>query len=364
MRKVIFYIDNMNRGGAQRVMTNLCEYYAEKGVQVLLVNDYPSDGKRPTYELSESVNRIYLQPGYVRNPISNNIKRVFALRKILKNEKPDLAMSFLGGPNIRLLLGAMGLKQKVTVSVRNDPTREYAASGIKKLLARKIFERADGCVFQTEEAKSYFTERVQSKSAVIFNPVDDKFYSVSRNPQPGEIVTAGRMNEQKRQDLLVDAFKLLAETNPEAKLIIYGDGPLRENLSERIRSLGLNSRVSLPGNVSNVEDALNTASLFVLPSDYEGMPNALMEAMAVGVPCISTDCPCGGPKVLDGHTGAIKLVKCGGTEELYQAMLEILENKVLSSEMSKKAKKRAELFKPEVVYAEWETYLTAVAGDR
>lgn len=362
MKKIVLYIDNMNRGGAQRVMTNLCEHYVETGIQVVLVNDYPADEKKTTYRIPQSVKRLYLQSAYSRDPIINNICRLYTLRKILKKEKPQIALSFLGGPNIRLLIASTGLDHKTVISVRNDPNKEYAAAGIKKSWIRKLFERADGCVFQTNEAQAYFTERVREKSAVIFNPVDEKFYAVARTCKPGTIVTAGRMNEQKRHDLLIDAFALLVEDNPNVELVIYGEGSLRQQLNEKIDTYGLHGRVHLPGNVANLEEKLESANVFVLSSDYEGMPNALMEAMAAGVPCISTNCPCGGPKALDGGTGAIRLVECGDTEGLYLAMREIIENDELSYRMGAKAKERAVAFKPEVVYAEWDNYLFKVVG--
>ena len=228
MKKIALYIDNMNRGGAQRVMTNLCEYYSALGVEVILINDYPSDGKRPTYEISESVKREYLQSQYERNPISNNFHRLRSLRKILTNEKPDVLLSFLGGPNVRALLATIGMKQKVVISVRNDPNREYAGRGIKKAFVRKLFNLADGCVFQTEEAQAYFSDNLQKKAKVVFNPVDYKFYKAIRSPNPGEIVTAGRMNEQKRHDLLINAFARAAENRADMHLIIYGEGPAQE----------------------------------------------------------------------------------------------------------------------------------------
>lgn len=360
MQKIAFYIDNMNRGGAQRVMKNLCEYYSALGSKVILINDYPSDGKRPTYEMPESIKRVYLQLKYKHNPLKNNIHRLMALRKVLTYEKPDVILSFLGGPNVRVLLATIGMKQKVVISVRNDPKREYASRGIKKAFVRLLFNRADGCVFQTTEAQSYFADRLQKKSRVILNPVDDKFYRLLRSPNKGEIVTAGRMNKQKRHDILINAFASAVEDHPDMHLIIYGEGPLKAKLEEQVESLGLEKKVSLPGNVSNLEEKLTTATVFILSSDYEGMPNALMEAMAMGVPCVSTDCPCGGPRVLGGENGSIRLVKVGDVVGLSRTICEIIDDPILAEQMGTLAKIRAELFKPEVIYEEWNHYLSKV----
>lgn len=360
MQKIAFYIDNMNRGGAQRVMTNLCEYYAEKGIRVVLINDYPSIGDRPTYVLPDPIKRVYLQEEYERNPIKNNIVRLKKLRAVLRDEGPDLVLSFLGGPNLRAILATIGLDLKIVVSVRNDPNMEYSKGGLKKSIVRKLFQLADGCVFQTRDAQAYFTEKVQKKSEIIFNPVNEKFYGAFRSPNAGEIVTAGRMNAQKRHDVLIQAFALHEKEYPNSVLYIYGDGPLRAQLEELVNSLHLNEKVHLPGNIPDLEKKLETASVFVLSSDYEGMPNALMEAMAAGVPTVSTNCPCGGPKALAGDTGAICLTECGNVDELATAMNEIVGDKNRAQRMSVLAKKRADLFKPEEVYKQWDKYLSSI----
>ena len=360
MQKIAFYIDNMNRGGAQRVMTNLCEYYAKKGTQVILINDYPSMGGKPIYSLSNSIKRVYLQEKYERNPIKNNIVRLMRLRTVLRNEGPDLVLSFLGGPNLRAILATIGLDLKTVVSVRNDPNMEYSKGGIKKRLVQQLFQLVDGCVFQTKDAQAYFTEKVQKKSEIIFNPVNEKFYGTRRSPNAGEIVTAGRMNAQKRHDILIQAFALHEKEHPNSVLYIYGDGPLRSQLETLIDSLQLNEKVCLPGNIPDLEKKLETASAFILSSDYEGMPNALMEAMAAGVPAISTYCPCGGPQMLDGNTGAVYLTECGNVNELAKAMSEIVSDNNLAQKMSVLARKRADLFKPEEVYKQWDKYLSSI----
>lgn len=167
MNKLILYIDNMNRGGAQRVMANLCEHYAAMKIEVILVNDYPPDGKKTTYDLSSGIRREYLQDKYQRNPIINNIVRINRLRQLIIKEAPDIVLSFLGGPNTRMLISTMGLPIKKVVSVRNDPNKEYGNRTVVKAFTRWLFTNADGCVFQTNEAAEYFTKETQEKGRVI-----------------------------------------------------------------------------------------------------------------------------------------------------------------------------------------------------
>lgn len=141
-------------------------------------------------------------------------------------------------------------------------------------------------------------------------------------------------------------------------MIIYGEGPLRGELEELIDSLSLKSRVVLPGNIESIEQALAEAKLFVMTSDYEGLPNALMEAMVVGVPCISTDCPCGGPRELIEDNISGMLVPCGDKAALVKKMRILLNDKAICTGFEEQSKKKAEEFRTEKVIAEWEQFLT------
>lgn len=171
-----------------------------------------------------------------------------------------------------------------------------------------------------------------------YNAVKEEFYQVERTPVRGEIVTCGRLTEQKNHKLLIDAFAEVQKIYPFATLKIYGEGVLREKLQNQIDSLNLNEKVFLMGATNDVAKALQTADLFVLSSDYEGMPNALMEAMAAGVPCISTDCPCGGPRELFGEDASDKLVPCNDSAQLAEAICCVFdgaEHNVVEKNMQK-----------------------------
>ncbi len=360
MKKIMFYIDSLRRGGAQRVMANLADYFATAGYDVVLVNDFVQKGT-DHYNVSDNVERIYLRDDNSGNVIIKNISRVLRLRRIIKDKKPDLILSFLGRPNKRMLIASLGIKVKKVVSVRNDPNREYGFGGLKKAYAKQLFKLADGCVFQTDEAAGYFPLKVQKRSIVIFNPVGQKIYASDRSLATQNIVTVGRMEKQKNHRMLIEAFSMISDAYPEENLIIYGDGPLRNDLISYIDELGLSDRIKLPGNISDVDTALSKAKVFVLSSDYEGMPNALMEAMAMGVPCISTDCPCGGPKMLIESEQQGILTPCKDATALSDKLRYILDNEQLRQVMSAAAKKRAEQFRPEVIYQQWENYLNTVA---
>lgn len=356
-RKYLLYIDMMGRGGAQRVFANLIQHMIDSDIEVILVNDFELATNEAQYTVDKNVKRYYLRKTLNGNPILKNIERIIQLRRIIKRENPDIVLSFLGRPNKRMLLATIGLKTKKIVSVRNDPDREYAVRGFSKWCARNLFRLADGCVFQTVGAAAYFPKSVRGKSTIILNPVDRSFFYAVRSECPHNIVTVGRMEPQKNQKLLIEVFAEIADEFPEENLIIYGEGELRTELEKLCDDLHVENRVKMPGNVSNVEERLADAKVFVLPSDYEGLPNALMEAMTVGVACISTDCPCGGPKLLirTEHNGI--LVPVGDKKNMAIALRNLLNDSKKQKRIGVNAKKSAEEFKTDVILSQWDNYL-------
>ena len=350
MPKIYLYINVLGGGGAERVIANLANTLAEDGCETTLITSFPVDKE---YSIDKKVRRLLLEDHEFRQSrLKRNVTRISKLRKICKEEKPDIMISFMEEPNFRAILATRGLPVKTLVSVRNDPNKEYAGK-LGWFVGKILLPMADGCVFQTSDAQKWFPKRLQKKSRIIYNAVKEEFYQVECTPVRGEIVTCGRLTEQKNHKLLIDAFAEVQKIYPFATLKIYGEGVLREKLQNQIESLNLNEKVFLMGATNDVAKALQTADLFVLSSDYEGMPNALMEAMAAGVPCISTDCPCGGPRELFGEDASDKLVPCNDSAQLAEAICKVLE----TTKDGMTEKRHAETFKPDRVNQMWKDYV-------
>ena len=358
MKKILFYINSISTGGAERVIVNLANYFAENNYESVIVTSYYSAHE---YSLCPSVIRLSLEKEELQQSrIKRNLSRVKILRGICKKEKPDVLVAFMKEPNFRAILATRGLHIKTIVSVRNDPNIEYAgAEG--KFVGKVLLPLVDGCVFQTEDAKKWFPRKLQNKSKIIYNAVKEDFYKVERKPQKGEIVTCGRLTNQKNHAMLIDAFAEVVKKIPYATLKIYGEGNLKETLQKQIDNLGLQNKVFLMGVTENVAKALETAELFVLSSDFEGMPNALMEAMAVGVPSISTDCPCGGPKELFGEELSCQLISVGNSKALSQKIIDFFENdNVVKVDLSSKFKTVAQKFNPQKTNREWLDFVSSI----
>ncbi|HKK83495.1 MAG TPA: glycosyltransferase family 4 protein [Atribacterota bacterium] len=356
-KKIAFYISTIRGGGAAKVMVNLANRFVTGNYDVSFITNFSASHE---YELDDRIKRINLESKESEKGfLIKNLERCITLRRILKEMLPYVLISFMGENNFRALLASCFLKTHVIISVRNDPNKEYETK-LLQLLAKCMYRIADGCVFQTSDAQAWFPKNIQKKSRIILNQVDKKFYETLLKPVRKNIITCGRLSAQKNQILLINAFAKIAKKYPDENLIIYGEGVLKDKLQNFIDELDLSNRVILAGATDNVNGVLSVARAFVLSSDYEGMPNALMEAMAMGLPVIATDCPCGGPKMLikNGENGL--LVPVNDVESLTESIKLVITNSELSEKMAANAKKTAELFEPDRVFNYWKSYLDKI----
>lgn len=299
--KILFNCLSMEKGGAERVISILANKFVEKN-EVTIVTLIKS---QPEYFLNKKVKLLHVdnENYFESNKIKKMVIKVFSnrlrkLARILIDESPDIIISFLPEPSMRLMLIRRFNKKikniPIIISIRNDPGVEYK-NKIIYFVMKNLYKDVDGLVLQTEEAKDYFSKIIELEKLVIIpNPINEKFFVDNSCTEEREktIVTVGRIEKQKNQKLLIETFGKIEKKYNEYKLLIYGDGSLKEYLQEYSNSLDLKNKVIFKGRKDNIQEEILNAGVFVLSSDYEGMPNSLMEAMALGLPCISTDCPC------------------------------------------------------------------------
>lgn len=360
-KTILFYINSIHDGGAERVILQLAYHFSQKGYHAVLVTSFIDEGKE--YPVPDGVKRLSLEREEIRQSrLMRNVTRIHKLRAIIKQEKPAAVIAFMTEPIFRVAVATIGLPTKKVFSIRVDPAVVHS-KGSGYFVGKYIIPLADGIVFQTEDAKAWFPQMVQEKSAVIWNEVSTEFFGVQRSENVKSIVTFGRLTNQKNHKMLIDAFAQIAGKYPEEELLIYGRGELEDALQAQIDTLGLTDRIRLMGATNQVPQILAQSKVFVLSSCYEGMPNALMEAMAVGVPCISTDCPCGGPKILieDGTDGL--LVPVGDTQAMADAIDRLLGNEALAKRMGDAAKKSAKRFEPDKVFAQWKDFVEQTCAE-
>lgn len=358
--KVLFYFGRNARGGAERVIVNLGNELAKSGHSVVFMNDYRDDPE--SYEVDSKVVRHYLSDHVkTKNRIIKNLKRIKPIKRIIETENPDLVVSFLGNTNKRILHILRNNDSKIIVSVRNDPNFEYGRNFLAKRVTNHLFKRANGVVCQTEEESAYFDKNIKDKICIIVNPVNPLFQDVNWDGKNSkEIIAVGRLSEQKNYPLLIDAFKIASQNDPELHLSIYGKGTEFELIKDRIKLNGLADRVSLKGEVKDLRQIYSSCRFYVLSSLHEGLPNTLMEAMTVGAPCISTDCSGGGPSYLLGDSEYGLLVKNNDIQELAEAMIKMSNDDALRFKYAGAAKKKATDFRSEKIFAEWMDYFEKV----
>ena len=326
--KIMFAIDRINGfGGAQRVIVNLANQAFLDGNEVSIL--LTGDNGDSVYELTDGVRVLY--PGASAKKMS----KMSMLRKIIVNEKPDVIVSFLTMVNVLILTLSLGTGIPVIISERNDP--DYC-SDKEKSLAKFSYRLAKAIVVQTDSIKRKIEKFYTKTIYVIPNPVvvgekRKKTYEITHS-----IVAVGRLNPQKNYYLMLDAMKMFRKTHGDYILHIYGDGDIKNNLIEYSKKLGIGNNVVFHGNDPDVKSKIINADFFIMSSDFEGMPNSLAEAMALGLPVISTNCDGGGAADLIEDNVNGRLVDKGNAEMLSRAMCEYAENPYKAQMLGEKAK--------------------------
>lgn len=346
--KICFITATLAGGGAERVIVNLANEMISRGhcVTILLTTENIVE-----YVLNPQIEIIQISNRTAHN-IKERVRRISSLRKYFKQHRDTYYVSMPTDTNIFVLLASLFLDINLVVSERNDPN-QYSHILIRDILycfVKKI-------VFQTEDAKACFSKRLQRIGTIIFNPVSEVLPPVYTGERKKNIVVVGRLDEQKNHKILIDAFADFAQNYSDYELNIYGRGPLEEKLVSRIKELGLEEKIHLLGFNNNVWESVADAAMYILSSDYEGIPNSLLEAMAMGIPVISTDCPIGGPAMLIKHEVNGLLVPVGDSRELYLAMCRLADNPELAEKYADEAKKIRKKMSVKQICNEWLEYI-------
>lgn len=320
--KILFVSGDLCDGGAQRVISVVANTLAEKGHEVTMFLFSRSEKE---YELSSNIKLVALAESYAAFLKINPMLRIVKIRKILKEVSPDVAVGFLQG-GYYMWASSFGMKFKKIGSTRVDPRLLIEKKGVGAEVNRMWFRHADAVVLQTDTQLEHVKDVNWKKKVVISNPVSDVALLTDAHDysRPCETITmAGRLEIQKNYLMVLDVIEQLHVAFPDVKLCIFGEGSQKGNLEKEITNRKLEDIVSLKGWTANIVEEYEEADMYVLSSDYEGMPNALMEAMACGLPCVSTDCPTGPSSlIIDGENGF--LVPVGDVQAMTDAVKRIL----------------------------------------
>ncbi len=367
MKKVIFHLNCLEQGGAERVVTSLARQFMEDGNEVIIATEWQADNE---FSIAKEIRRIHvglLESDEHANRITKYRRRIQYLKRFIQKEQPDIVIAFAMKANYRAIMATRGLKVPVLISIRTNPIGHYDTLS-NRIMTPLFLNRANGVVFQTTGQKEFFPAPMQRKSRIILNPIHPKYLGRERvQDRTKEIVHSGRLVGFKNQVMLIEAFAEIHKMYPEYTLKLYGgdsfDGT-KEQLEATIESHQLQEVVYLMGASDSLESDLETGAFYVFTSDWEGLPNALMEAMALGLPVIATDCPCGGPNTIIQHEENGYLIPIKNKEKLIEAMQYFLEHPEIVEKYGEKASQISQVANANGVYQQWKDYVEELCENR
>ncbi len=350
--KLALVISSLGSGGAERVLSDLANHWAKGGHDVHLVTFAPKS-EIPFYPLHKNVkpHSLDLLEGQVSGikRLFGIVGRLYHLRQKIKQISPDRILSFIDVMNVTVLLATLGLRIPVIVSERTDP-HFHRIPRIYKIIRQYIYTYSKQVIVQTKSASGYFNN-IKNVSVIpnIIHSFQNRIRGSIKNTS---LISVGRLILSKNFNVLIQAFSKIHPDFPNLTLTIYGEGSERANLENLINDLKLENHVFLPGVVSDIQLKLLEADLFVFPSQYEGFPNALCEAMAVGLPVIASNCSGNIDVVQDGVNGV--LVDVGDLDGLVQALTDLLVDPEKRCQIGEKAKEITQTYSAKKIYTLWD----------
>ncbi|MFY0761451.1 glycosyltransferase [Metabacillus dongyingensis] len=388
-KKIMFIIPTLSNGGAQRTVANLTKGLPQD-YEIFVVIYHKT---KEQYEYNGTLICLDSEPSKTMiGKLSNILKRVRKIKRLKKTLNVDLSVSLLDNPNLTNILSRA--HEKVVVSIRNQQSKEF--SGIKKVIhkfaVKHIYSRADKIVAISNGVQKDLLDEFdvqEEKIKVIYNPVDikrinelklepiEKKYQSLFNKKH-TVITVGRLAHQKGQWHLIRAFKSVVNEIPDINLIIIGEGPYEDRLKILIKELNLENNIKLIGFKENPFKFIFNSDIFILPSLFEGLGNVILEAMVCGTPIISTDCESGPKEILapernlNSNTEELSISSNGilipvpsgdsfnSKEELSfqekamsEAILLLLKNKGIVTELKENNKKRVQEFSFNSIVNQW-----------
>ena len=357
-KKVLFIFPRLGIGGITKSLSFVANCCSERGYETICLS---LSDEEQTIPLNKDISIQYLCYTNGKN-LLYKFFYLLKLKKKIRKISPRLIVAF-GADYVRMVTFATS-KMNIAIigSERGNP---YLYAKKQKDKYVDAFLKCDRVVFQTEGAQKVYGTNIMAKSTIIPNVANQRFHnsSLKREHVTNSIVVCSRLSKEKNVKGIIEAFSLSTMLVSNYVLKIYGDGPEKAVLEEYVAQKCLKKSVVFLGNVANVFEIEHCAALYVLNSDYEGMPNSLIEAMSLGIPSVATDCPPGGVSFLSDNNRRVKLVPVNDTIELSKAMTLVCTDKKVSKNLSDHSKEILEVLSPKRISAMWLDLITNVIGD-
>lgn len=354
MANILFITPSLSFGGAAKMLTFVAESLNERNHNISIVN-LKGTANVTDYERNVSKNIAVFDVSSMGRK-----NQILKIRSIAKECSADVIIGFTEIPNGIARIVGFSLGIPSIMSERGDPERTGLGKRLKSKLVLKLINTSRGGVFQTEGARDFYGKGLQNRGVIIPNPIflNGEIPYIEHEKREKTVVSVGRLdNFQKRYDVMLDAFKLFSEKHPEYVLKLYGRGVDEELIANWVKDRGLTKKVKFMGLTTQSMQDICRDGMFLITSDFEGISNSLLEAMAVGLPCISTDHTPGGARLLiTDHQNGI-LAPIGDSRALAAAMCEFAENYELVKKCAENAKDVVNRFAPEKIIDMWESYI-------
>lgn len=345
VKNIMFITVALQGGGAERVMVTIANQMVKKGYHVtflLVISD------EVVYSLDPGIQIVKINNGRHRA-----VRQLLNIRKELKKFGPGTVISFFTNLNILTILANIGLKNKVIVSERFDP-HFTGKNKLVRFIRNYVYAIADKIIFQTKDAYDYFPKPVRRKGIIIPNPIKDNLPHRYTGEREKRIVAYSRLSKEKNIPLLLDACKDIFDRHDDYVLDIYGTGELEAELIDYTKKLGIDNRVNYNGFCMDVHNRIRKAAMYVSSSDVEGLSNSMLEAMAVGIPSICTDCPAGGARMfIKPYENGI-LIPVSDVNAMVTAMEYVINSNELADKLSKNASKIRGILSVANIFEKWD----------
>lgn len=360
MANILFITNSLGFGGAAKILCFVAENLAIRGHSVNIVNLKTTVNKTPYEREIDKKVIIYT----IDDPPENKNKNIYYISKISKiamKTKSEVIIGFTSFPNLYAKIVGTLLHIPSIMSERGDPS--IINKSLKTKIVRFIVNHSSGGVFQTEDAMKYYGRGLRKRGIVIPNPIfiRGEIPIIKQSEREKTVVSVARFdNKQKRYDIMLKAFQLFSRKHPDYVLKLYGEGEDEGKVREWVNELGLYEKVIFMGLTTQPIHDIAKDGIFIITSDYEGISNALLEAMALGIPCVSTDHTPGGARLLiQDHENGI-LVPAGNYQKIAEALCEYAENPELAAKCGENAKKVLDRFDPNRIIDVWEEYIRKI----
>lgn len=355
-KDIIVVTFSLSNNGAERVFTELSNEWVRQGHKVTVIQFEQEAFGSESFILDSKVKKITLNHKDIKNKVLRYVTYLRDIRNYIKVNRNSVVIAFSFTTQVIVSIATLLLKNRIIFSERNDPNNcPYSSTtrGIRNI----IFHKADKIVFQTEDAKKYFSNSIQRRSTIIINPINPDLPERHRGERRKVIITAARLRPQKNLSMLIEAFAFFQKTHPDYCVEIYGIGEEEKTLKSLAQEKQVLDSVHFMGFSIDVNEKMCDASMYVCSSDYEGISNSMLEALGMGIPTISTDCPIGGARqVIKDHENGI-LVPVRDVESLSKAMNEIAEDKKLALKLSDNAYLIRQALQVDQIAKQWVNYI-------